>query len=518
MPTEIHTTTGAVILRAFHKGVELPYSIERFQYVYSEEGDDLATLTFTGIKKEQVDNPEFQERAEIKVIWGFIGGNSKERLVYVDNPKWTMNKDGIKVVLECTDKATTAKQTKSKAIYQDKDYLDVATNIANKHGLKMVYMDSKEGQIALTQGLEYNKKFLRDKGITFKTRPNIPQANKSDAQFLYEQGRKEPEQIYAETRDDTLIIKKRDFNQTPYRAYTYQGGTGELLSFEPETKNKGKLGAALNTMLSTWDGLGKQYVQQMANMLRDSRKLYLVQYLKNIGFIPNKTLYKGNRDKAIEKVVEDLLDRGLYNTSEIQKFQLETFGEATNYQTIAAGQVAGRIINTDNNMGSIYGQGSAADNTSRKIVNAIPVSGEELLANLEKAEQAVTNQTHDPTGEALDDINGAATNDLNRNNLQRNPATALIWGDTGIEVGQILTFLEVGKKYGGNYYTTKSTHTIEEGSGYTVFCEMAREGHNVKVGSNDKSIKKADSKINDQVGLDQRSERNIMLKQVKNKP
>src|SRR5690606_23004722 len=38
-------------------------------------------------------------------------------------------------------------------------------------------------------------------------------------------------------RDDSVIVRKRMFNQKPYKVYTYGGKASDLLEFVPETKN-----------------------------------------------------------------------------------------------------------------------------------------------------------------------------------------------------------------------------------------------------------------------------------------
>jgi hypothetical protein len=97
-----------------------------------------------------------------------------------------------------------------------------------------------------------------------------------------------------------------------------------------------------------------------------------------------------------------------------------------------------------------------------------------------------------------------------------NPATALVWGDTELETGQIITFRGVGKKYSGNYYTIKAVHKLDHGSGYNCSLEMATQGSNVKTGKNSMAVKEANKQVNKELGIDRQTERKNKIRRVSN--
>lgn len=513
MPTlfnSLYGLRGGVFLSIKFEGKEINDFAERFQYVYAEEGNDECTITFNSLLSTAPDKKCYQENATLVVTWGYLGGKTTTRKVTVQEPKWSFDKNGRKLQLVCTEKGITTKQKKSKAVYKDKSLPEIAKEVGEKQGLKVIMEiptnpknpKEKAAILDLRKGLQQYELMQKSRSSYLPKFPkkNIPQANKTDAQMLRELGNREADgQWIAETRDDTIKIKKRDYNKAPYRAYIYAGGSGELFSFEPESKNRSKLGAAVNSMVSSWNAAKKQFSQTQANMLTENNKKYLTKYLKSIGLVPAKYTIQGKKanDKAIEQTATRVLAQ-------------DTYGK-NNKVVKNASDVVGNTLMTKSSFGQRGAKGSASDNTSNRIYTKIPVTGEQLLAGVKKAQNTVTDSKHDVTGDG-----GQGNNNRDKSNLKNNPASALVWGDPGLECGQIITMRNVGKKYGGNYYLLKSTHTLEPEGGYTCSLELARQGHNTKAGDNEQSVKRANKAINTEIGLDKNTKRKVLLKTVKN--
>lgn len=556
---EFNTHLGTVMVRLFFKPdngdeKELSYFLENFKYIYDEEGPDCCTLIINRLDATAPDLPEFQENANYRVIWGYVKGATKERKVYVKDIKWTFDKNGRKVTLECTDKSHSTKQTKTKEIHEDVDLPTLTQRVAEKHGLKAyIEVPQKKGAPATSQSLrlalaDYKTKtdpnskygkarlsangiqevvggtsgitFLRQQALyeaiaySFKNQ-TIPQANRTDTHLIKKVGLKEKGgQWLAETRDDTITLKRREYNKVPYKSYRYEGGTGELFSFEPESKNKSKLGAAVNSMFSAWNAEKKEFMQGMAQAnaaAYEQQVTNLAKWMKDSGFIPKTYNYHPSKNS------KTLLEVTQKNTAANLLAPSSNVGPERDPSTL--NDVVGTIflpggISANKNYGSMY----PIDNTDRPaFVIQRMVTGEELKKIVKDADAAATTVSHDPHADNEDDAFANANNPRENSDLKRNPATALLWGDPNIETGEIMTIENVGIKLGGNYYNLKSTHEIAEGSGYTTALQLARNGHNIKASSNESAAKKAGRAVNVEIGQDRRTERRRRIRTNQNR-
>lgn len=509
MPTKFNSPMGAetIFVEIKYKDVELPHRVASFRYIYNEEGLDSCTLVFRGLDKSAPDLPEFQEEAQLRVTWGYLGEQTKSRLVYNSDFKWEFSKDGVNLTLEATEKAGTIKQTKRNTVHKDKILPEVVEDIAQKHTLKpMIDLGSKEGKLTISEALsKYN---LKQDGLKkahwdemspkFRVRKQVAQANKTDAQLIEEWGMEEPlAKWFTETRDDEIVLKRRNFNQKPYKAYTYEGGTGELFSFTPEQKHKAKLGSALNSMASFWDKQTKAFLQQQANATNTQLRTFMIEYLKTTGFVPKDIKMFGSVDRAIEVTVDNILSKSVYGK----------------YNPIVkdADPIVGKQYITKNTFGKRDIIGNSIDNLATQQRGEKLITVYEIEDAVKKAQEVVTDVTHDPTAEDKDQARAFANNTRDQASLQMNPATALVWGDVGLETGQIITINAGNKKLSGNYYSIKCIHDISDMSAYTCSIELTRQGHNTKASTNSKALKTMDKKLNQQLGADSRTQRRVIL-------
>lgn len=539
MATFFTSMLGTVLVKVYYKETELQHVIERFEYVYDEEGDDSCCITFNTLGADSPNLPEFQDRAILKVIWGYVSGQTKERIVTVDDPKWQFDKNGRKLQLDCINKGVTAKQTRSKKMYKKTKLPDIAKEVAERQGLNgyMEVSDNEDGENKLIDLRAEDWKNQTNE--EFREYAQIPQANKTDAQLLEEYGRKEPNGNWiVETRDDSLIIKKRNFSKKPHRAYTFEGGNGELFSFSPETKNKSKMGNAVAAISSHWNGMLKKYTQIIQTQLEAHRKVYLGEYFKKSGFtevISTNPLYQGpyqnkyNKKKKYTITAQDFKD----NPEKAETVANRVLEEQANKKAKGKKNVLGVEVDDYGEQkvwGYDYGtrkDNYGSDNTRAIVRGRVPVFGEDLIKNADAdfkaktgnidANQALLNNLHDPTSDNEDNAAAPASNSVGRNNLKRNPATALVWGDVDLMCGIILSILNVGEKYEGNYWVMKCTHTIEQASGFTVSIEMGRNGHNIKSSTNEEALKKAGKSINKEMGQDSNTRRSNRVKIEQNK-
>lgn len=533
---------GAPFFRVYYNKQEIKEVGDRFQYVYSEEDDDECSITVRLEKPEDVDKPEFQEKARLQVIWGYIGGKTKTRIVYIHQAVPEFGKDGIVLNLECSEKAAVLmKSATERTIYKDEGILGVLMDKANKHGLiatveitgyEGVRLEPikdtgtatiKEGKLEFVKRMntekarlgyekmkkdaarprtadeqkklqiagealkkdhdkytkikaEVKKDLIKQDGIAtdakveqltqlrmgntdlpdylsglgFTGDGNLPQAGKSDKQFLDDLGRRTSGgKTIVNSRDDNITLRKRNFNQIPYRSYEYQGRDGELISFKPMTKNKPAKGNSSAMNFSGWTPEKKQFFLGQSDPTNPANDPALANALNVIA--QDRVISKAGGGKT---VVE-------YHT--------------VDYFNVGIQEVDPKFPRIDKTFHhSVPGEVK------------VPVTVDDQITALERAIQNYVGGVKDKQkdlynsmGINLDSAYNQASNLREENELKMNPASMQVWGDPLVEDGIVVTIVHASKKHSGNYYVGKSTHVIDKSSGYMMDMELWKQGHNI---------------------------------------
>lgn len=498
---------GSPYAKCFFGGKEIPYPVESFSYTYAEDDDDNCEVNIRVEDRNAPDQKLFQEGAVWQVIWGWIGStNSHKRTVVCYEIKWEFDSDVMLLTISFHEKGVSLKQRAVKDIHKGGNIVSDLHEIGKTHGLKtsVVVPDSTGNDIkipttdslslACQQLAAFNAKRdsiqtarfntsrdnelelfaltgnaaspIKDPNVTsafvsnFTFASGLPQANKTDKQFLDEQGKKQPGgQFFLDTTDDEAVLKKRNFHQKPHRAYTWAGGDGELQAFQPESKGTSKDGASLNVEVDGWDKTNKTYFNGNSNVEDDS----------NLDDRSKATLAKYRKESAIlaTKVPENFL--GHFTIVPHQSF----FADATR------SNVPIKIQYT------VLDKKTALDNTIDYFTNG----GKNKPLN-------------DPTIQNPKDALAAAANARQEAELKNNPGYFEAIGDPSIQKGQIITILGVSKKYSGNYYITKATHSISGDKPYMIECDIVRQGHNIKTSSDYVSVKQTTDELNKFLGID----------------
>lgn len=520
---------GSVFVRVYYQDKELTHPIDKFKYTYDEQEPDECVFTVRSMDWSLPDLPEFQLKVELRVTWGYIGGQTKSRKVYIQDLKPSFEKDGLFFEITCTDKSIELRKSNSKKLHKKGDVIGLASALGKKHGIE-TYIEYGPNNTASFQGFlnslpqkpkpkkntrrgsgnifesavgsllgfpNQDQEFKRDaqkvqfdlqettgfaQGLSparlllsnydefvervegsrkvgkmpsqefFASNPyftemylkslkakeqegsdQTPQAGKTDHAVLREKLNGFDNEPYVlDSRDDELTIRKRNFNQTPFRKYTYQGEDGFLLTFNPVTKSRSRSSNNNAVQYSGWDPI-------------------------------NKT-FKSNRADASTSATEDSLSN--YLTGDLDKIYVP------------------QIF-----MGRSLGTPTPSDAT--QTVKSLMI-------------QRFEGQSKEDFVKSV--IGGRATSQIAqgiRDNaeLTMNPANALVVGDPNLEVGQVITFENVSKKFSGNYYSIKSIHTIDAGVPYLVNLELTRQGVNVKGLPSSISAKDAKKRINKQLGV-----------------
>lgn len=526
----------APIVRVFFLGREISSQITSFKYTYSEEDDDVCTLSLETTDRAAPDRTEYQEKVTWQVQWGYIGGVTKTRKIYLQDIEWSFDKELIRADIKATDIAATIKQNTSKKSFKNTNLLSATVEVATKNGLNVIadrnkkpittapnkgeqnniplIYDEQMANLSLVdqraiwkiQGMINNAmsvdgvslesyygplsdlkmknkvevpmgidKTYVDQMKGYKFYEYIPQANRTEAQILKDMAAREPGGPYVvETRDDNLIIRKRSFSSIPYKSYEYGGGLGELIDFKPASKNRNKAGTSLELGFGGWDKTNKKYFSGTAGP-------------------------ESHADPVLNKFTE-LVDK-------LEKLNPDQLRANSGEKDLMFHKTVGESFRRNVQPG---------ESTSVFKIMKLPVTyGQQLEAAKETLKEG--KQINDPTANNPTDAFAKASNLQKKGELQRNPANAKVIGDANIEVGMIITILNVSTKYSGNYYITKVDHTIDSNSGYITDIEMVRSGHNIKAFTNQVDNNQIKRKINDQVGDYTPSKEKISVKYKPNK-
>lgn len=522
---------------------EITQMFEKLTYVYDEENDEEIILVMKSLDRNIPDSPYFQPKRELTIIWGFIKGKTTRRKVYIENPEWKYSgQDTITGTLYCSEKATSLKGASDNTIYKGKSLPQIVQDKANKHGLKAsIVLDDNNANLKIVplpgetlneyiyrensakvaaQQQEYKRnptklkmdmdrfikeaaeaesdpivkkerelreKYSRDwsdgapinveqsvqrdlaiykASLSFKIYKNEPQANKSDKQFLNGLAKRENNGPYlVETRDDEIILRRRDFKSAPVYQYTYGSPDGELLDFNPETKRKSRKGSSTGMGFSGWNAMEKTFFSGTATGADGdpslAKAMEMLKYYKGIQSRGGGSLITGQRAGR----------------------QFLPFIDAYN--------VASKI----DNAGVYTRRVALADVTVDNQVTALT----KAIDDFKQAKDDRRKEMYNALGINPPDAYNQANNLRRNSELNKNPASARVWGNPMLETGQIITITGVAKKYSGNYYLKRVSHEIDQGSGYFVDMEMVRQGDNIKVNEDYVSSSEMGRQVNTQL-------------------
>lgn len=524
-------TTKATKILVYFKNEQLQQKVDSFRFEISEESDDEVTLDISEFDRNAPDLPAYQVNAEWKITFGYLGNNdvgmSKVVKYYVQDFKWRFSGELLKGTVILAEKAVSMKKdTNPGRVWKNFNVLEVIDNMAKKHELTpewQVYDSTLAGDdmelISKTFGKDVSTYFIarykrtqinpgvvkvetldtkkiaeyvtknKDKWDTMakvlgpdpspsqianymKKGPkplniqsalnayaSLPQGNKSDKQFVTELANREPGGPYlVDTHEDMITLKKRNFNQIPYRSYEYGGGQGDCLEFTPESKNRIKAGAAENMGFTGWDKTGKNFFAGNSNIMNSPELNTLAKW---------RAIY---RDLA-KRVPTGIFER----------------------------RFAGTPVRTSGNVSN----GAAADGDNTNVVTNLSsyrnITNEEVRKKLgeilETYAKTINDSANTPEAAAA-----YAANMRARAELEKNPASARLELDPFITTGMLLTFLNVSKKYSGNYYVVKVIHVIQPGSYAYTEVEMVTQGSNIKETENFLPAESLRANVNKAIG------------------
>lgn len=483
---------GAVFVKIFDaEDREItPPKVTHFRYIHSEKADDGSTIVIESMDTNLSDNPALQEDCKIKLLWGYIGGKiSGKRSVYIIDTNASYDESGVRLELKCSDRLSYLKQTSSDDI-QSGDPDELAKKLGEANGLEVfidgVHIPGNSTETPAIQQLDGTfSSATESTAVNFQGK-FIPQANMSDFKVLRDSLDRKPGGPWVlEGRDDNLSIKKRDFNQVPYRAYTYKGEPAYLLKFQPETKNKSHRANTTNINASGWNPETKSFIMGDIGQVHD-KDVSLGEYIDESNRIPNsEDPVEDPESPEVEDVNNSEAEDSLPTSGDAQVNDLSSEGKTSNGDK----WIRYKINNSAPSIKESDGTYSFARESTSVIVSRTSLLKPDLNGRLHTV------------GSDDESITAEAINKRKESELSKNNATGTILGDPELESGKIITILNVSKKHSGNYYLTQTEHVIEMGSGYVVNFTAVKQGYNIP-GPTKVNIKKFKKPLNDTIGIE----------------
>lgn len=560
------------------KGEQLNDRINMFTYKYSEENDDECILQIESDDPFIADNPNFQEGQKLSVEWGYIdSGESVSRIVYIFETVTDYGDSGVRLSLTCHEKFAITKMNKAST--------SLGVNQTSKNDTQVLALGAdviEALQISvITDKSQTSQKFLKELGIEFKdngSRIELTSSgwvdNRSSKSAGYQPNQNYgltynkgsqvtkgvdiskgyPDMIYfnatsstyktlrkyldklpggpfvIDSRDDSVTIRTRNYNQDPVREYAYKGEDGELLSFTPESKNRQFARGSSRTSATSWDAKSKVGIKStssgnkgttLADNFIENSFLQGIwsQYPSSRPYDLNKLLIPQEKAKAKAKAAaakkqEDSswknrpMDyNGGYDmmTDPVIKASKDTEARRAKTETkavadrIGMSPTGGKVkppkdwkppttVDDDGEIVRYYevtelggakparqrkanGTFSAAVNTTRVDSRHIMPIYDEPVGVPESSKQ-MGNEGSDAANKAK----GFSSNSKADSQLENNPASARTIGNPFLAVGVLITITNVSKKHSGNYYVKEVEHQIGDDGYNCTIGKLTRQG------------------------------------------
>lgn len=537
-------TNSGEPLRDFDEQIIAKF-LTKFKYTYNEEEDDECSMTFKFPTLRSFDLPYFQQDVILNVEWGYITTDgqiikSPRRKIAIRDYDTDYAKDGIELVLKCTDLVSYLKNMKTQRVNQyrtestgtgdpirdiqgsgSKAMEDVfiegllkegQVNVVKKVG-NATTVHSKDGKIK--SGIK-NPKTGKYKPVVKKdaTKLNItkPEAVKpienlalrnlgnttytkairtklywgDKAENLGREGR--PSKMdgsdgpaIIDGTDDNLEIRTRNFNQPIFKSFTYYGGSGELLSFKANTetrKNKEH-----KTVSSGVDPYSKKVVSHTVDAV-DSNN----QKPKTIG-----QHLQQSAGKPSGKLDEGLMAQVFEEKKRVHKEQVEKLDP-----TIRGKNKFTTVERTYNNNITPYMGYKPAKTITREWTAA------EVIAHPDFKDYVNKHRNPELTGFSSSGsslrkiLTGYSIESIQR----KYSATAEVIGDPSLVKAKVYQFNNLGRLDRGKWYATSIEHEIDMDKGYMCTMTLMKNPKAIGISAKTYSANPSYDKTSDEITME----------------
>lgn len=441
----ILTVAGDTITVLDQRGnrVNISELVTSFDYQYNEETDDSCTIKLHMPVIQSLNHDLFREDQKFKVNWGYvlprgIVVKGPNRTIAVRDISTNYRSDGIDIELTCTDLVSYLRDVRLNRSSKSNNFEDWLKEILEGKYIPSITIQGKTTILKTDAKAETYKQIagisnLHAEYEADKTYWGKSKAITAEIEERLGQSTKGP--LYLDGRDDVLEIKDRNYNQAPYKGYTYAGGTGELIEFRSKSN-----------ILASRDN--------------EAEEAIIDDVTKSIA----KTKAGNNADYDDGKNDPDKVKAHIRNNSIIgyykKKFQeaVDNPAEQPNMdtiyfkETVKFGGTHSSTVNVDGNTRVATGRKTVTYENqlaSKQILNS---------PDLLRARRVATLRNY-----------------IMKKVERKYEATCRVLGDPSIISSKIYNFSNMSDRDSGNWYCVSASHSITPGTGYITTMELAKK-------------------------------------------
>lgn len=518
----LFNTANEVILDG--EGRPLSSHITTFNYTYDEEEDDLCDIQLEFQNTKQLNLKYLRQDVILIVQWGYIlpGGKvlpSPKRKIAIRDIKTRYDKDKISLDIKGTDLVAYIKSFKTTTTRQFEDP-NVETNIELIKGMGGHFVDfveeyiKGEFQATITQGknsvniaksgyvtsAEYDpvankytvarentaipKTFIHEFYTTKVTNgkgQTIGNAIKDKLRALDAIGGAGGPYV-ADTTDDAIHMRQRNFEQRPYKNYTYGGGHGELITFNSDTNTR-----KVKEKITSTTAVNPE------EKLIDVTEVVTIDGGDSICVWPNEDYSREPipiNTKAIDELIENYNKVFMHNINEpLDQIYFPDLGvvteknEAPNVlQPAVLDNEEGENTNPPLDTRRIYNLGGESDThfsmvtLPAKDILMLPYTQEVIGSMAEKRVETYVNSQN---------LLGYMVEKIQR----KYEGTAEVIGDPSLIKAKIYGFYGLSDLDNGLWYAVKVTHKITYKGGYICTLDVIKKPATITIDRKAASIK-----------------------------
>lgn len=526
--------------------------LTKFSYTYNEEEDDECSMTFMFPNLRAFDLPYFQQDVVLNVEWGYIVTDgriikSPRRIVAIRDVETNYKKDGIQLVLKCTDLISYLKGMKTQRINKYKTvrtgpstgsaegdiearrqaaieeifYNEVIAatgsnvNVSKVEGNKTTVINSqgktKVGIKNPTTGIykaapppkkewtggnakrtKYDKDIdnnaLRNLGNTSFDKAvaaNLKYNNMTD-KLSNDMGDEDGPKI-ADSTDNNLEIKARNFGQPIFKQYTYFGGSGELLSFKSNTDTRKT--KENKTVASGVDPIKKKIVSVEVDTY-DSKTLKTPEESK-------KAIREGLQQAVTNEgeYSEDIMQRVFDNSANQFRESYQQLKPDTKYERTFKEQT------TKYDPSNTF-MGHMAKKTTTRVISRQDVINSPRFQEYAKSRRSQELAPY-KGGRGGPGIKKVLTGYSIESIQRKYTGTAEVIGDPSLIKGKVYLFNNLGRLDRGKWYATSIEHKLEMDSGYICTMNLMQNPKAIGISSKTYSANPKFDRITGDINIEQ---------------
>ncbi len=395
-------------------GKDITDRVKSFDYEMCSEKDNMLTIK---IKPEfsliTIDDEDLNVNNTVEFYWGWVNGKiSPVKFAKITDIETDYDRTHVTMTIKCLDKGNRSKKTSSPKIWKNVKLSDIVKSIAEKNKLNYDIQPTK------------------------KVWASVPQANKSDYEFIQYMVRKEPPGNWIFFFEgESLFLQQRDIGRNADYLFEWNKSDSGIFYIRPAYRESSQDASTSQSVTATFDPETLKTTIIEATQVDESTGLF--SYNMNgeeqgVGLDNKATANKLDKLKKQLSIAEQTAK------TPQEKQQLQVL-------KTAATQVASGVI-----------------------------SGREIP---EEYVESINNLNFIPGGD-IGEANSFASSIAEESKLKVLEVDISKMGDPQYKPHDIFTLTGVAKKHGGNWYIKDVTHSIPAAGDYTVKITGSKNGTN----------------------------------------